>query len=359
MWFCRDKGSVLIYNRNVIFAFVILFVVAAIRFDVGNDYAEYARDCIYRTNYFSSGHSLIDGIKYFDDIEFAHIFFCWLLQDLKYPFVGLYIIYSLIQVGILYYILKRENEFYWGLFIFIIGEFMFCSWDALRQFTAVLIVVLGYAFVEKNKFFKFLLCLGFAWLFHHSSIFMLFAFLLRYVKINRWILVGVLVSVTLAAVSGVLQQYQEQVGVYFDLLEGFDYSVYGSNAAMTVVATSMAYRLRLLLVGVIYTLILVFYPKGKIHNEILLTIGTALFIFANNSITLMRISWYFWTVVLVMVGPSFAEMKKRNYGVLKVFVIASLLFIFSHDVMTGNNTRGCQVYTTIFNNDLSRLPQRD
>lgn len=363
MYLCKGTSDSVNRKRSIFVAYTIFFVVAAIRYGIGNDYAGYAPSCIFTARYFSMGASLRQGLMAFsEDVEMAHIFFSWLVQWMEYPFVGLYFIYSFLQVGLLYLILNRNDEHYWGLFIFIIGEFMFCSWDAIRQFTAVLIIVYSYDFIKRNdvkSILKFIACVGAAWLFHHSAIFMFPAYLLKFLKVNRWVLIGFLGVVTAMSVSGVLQQYQEQVGLYFDYLEGYEYSTYGSNAAFTVVAESFQYRMRLLFVGVFYMLILYYYPKGNPLYEILLTIGVSIFIFANNGLTLMRISWYFWMVAVLMVGPSFKEMRKQNVAWLRTVFIVGLLAVFSHDVITGSNSRGCSEYSTIITGDLDHLPQRD
>lgn len=359
MYLCKVRGGAQNKKNQIFIAYFVLFVVASIRYGIGNDYVTYAPDCTYVARWFQNGHSIGQGLSYFsDNVEIAHIIFCWLFQWMDYPFVGLYFIYSLIQVGLLFMILERENEHYWGLFSFIVCEFMFCSWDAIRQFTAVLIIVYSYYYVKKGRPFLFITCLCLAWLFHHSAIYTLPVFLLRWIKINRWILVAVLSTITILAVSGIIQQYQEQVSLFFDFSEY--YSSYGSNNSFKVVAESQAYRIRLLMVGFFYVMILIFYPKNKNPlNELLLTMGASLFIFANNGLTLMRISWYFWLVAIIMIGPSFEEMKKKKLHLIRVGLISMVLFIFVHDVISGSNSRGCDVYTTIFTNDLNHLPQRD
>ena len=354
---CKVKGDTPRIKRNIYIAYIILFMVAAIRYGIGNDYLGYAPNCTYTARWFQQGHSLWQGLSYFaDDNEIAHIFICWLFQWMKHPFVGLYLAYSFLQVGLLYLILERDGEHYWGLFAFIICEFMFCSWDAIRQFTAVLIIVYSYAFVKDGKLFHFLGCVGVAWLFHHSAIYVLPAFFLRWVKLNKWLLVGFLSSVTVLAVSGIIQQFQDQVSMFFDLSEY--YSNYGSNAAFTVVAESQAYRIRLLMVGVFYIAILIFYPKGNPLNELLMTFGASLFIFANNGLTLMRIACSLSLVALVLRGISFHDLNKKRLQIIKFGLMSMVLFIFCHDVIKDSNARGCAKYTTILTNDLDHLPQR-
>ena len=107
MYLCKGTSNSVNRKRSILVAYTIFFIVAAIRYGIGNDYAGYAPSCIYAARYFSMGASLKQGLMAFsEDMEMAHIFFCWLVQWMKYPFVGLYFIYSLLQVGLLYLILK-------------------------------------------------------------------------------------------------------------------------------------------------------------------------------------------------------------------------------------------------------------
>lgn len=355
---CKGKGDGPRRKRNINIAYIVLFVVAAVRFGIGNDYVGYAPGCNSIARWFQSGHSLIQGLKYWaDEEEEAHIIICWLFHYMRHPFVWLYFAYSFIQVGLLYLILSKENEHFWGIFLFIIGEFMFCSWDAIRQFTAVLFVIYGFTFVKGNEIIRYLICIGLASFFHHSAIFVLPVYLLRWVKINRWILLVFLGLITVISVAGIIQNYQQMIAAFFDIEFG-DYSyTYGSwIETKEDTATSLIYRIRLLMVGVFYWLLLYFYPKDKNHfYEILLTIGTSVWIFATNSLIIMRVSWYFWAIAIVIIGPSFRNMTLMKKKLLVAFLAAMFVAIFSHDVLKGSNTRGCQNYTTIFTNDLDHL----
>ena len=92
-----------------------------------------------------------------------------------------YFLYELLQLTILYYVLKRYKDKISITFAFAIYYFCYfnLSLNLLRQIMALLLVLYSYRYVEDKKIIKFIVTIFIATLVHSSAIVELYYFQLR------------------------------------------------------------------------------------------------------------------------------------------------------------------------------------
>lgn len=150
-------------NFNIKFlVFLLIFIVAAIRFDVGWDY-----------------------VSYFDLIEKNHKFYSAQIERLEpfnqgiiflSQFVGFTQLYFITTSFIIYFSFyntfkKYSADFAISILLFLaLPIFFFNSLSIIRQFVAIAIVLYGIPYIISKKIFRFYFILVIAILFHKSAI---------------------------------------------------------------------------------------------------------------------------------------------------------------------------------------------
>jgi len=117
-------------------------------------------------------------------------------------FVGIIIAFSLFLI--LNFIEKRSDNFYFSFFLsIVIFLFGYSLEPVLRQLIALSLIVIGFKYIEKRCFFKYLLIIILAVQFHLSAFIALPLYFLEKVKLSKkkflFILLGVYVSILLVS----------------------------------------------------------------------------------------------------------------------------------------------------------------
>lgn len=352
MILCKPKHGK-IDKQRINFALAIMLLLTVCRWDIGNDYANYAKHVqeLARDVY---NHGLFGAYNYNDGhTEITYIFLSWLFA--KFPGSYLWVIGTLgiISQVFIFLSLKRVNGYYWGYFALFMTELIFLSWDAIRQGAAIAIVLYSIGFIKEGNYVKYVLSILAASLFHTSAIVLLPFILLRWVKIHDFILVAAIMVMTVLMWTGFLTNSMAEVTAYFTLFE--HYAGYADTMATLAVAESTMYKLRLVLYALFWSGTILLLPKEEMIYKIYITIGGCIFLFAMNSMSITRIAWYFLSAILVGLPLAMQELKKYNkkgkVNIRKVAfasIMAAMVFLFSYDVIRDSNTHGCSPYDSIF-----------
>lgn len=143
-------------------AYLLIFLLSAIRFDVGWDYEKY--------------HRLIEkNIKFYDSQFERFEFFNRVLINISQylDFTQLYfIITSFIIIFSFYKVFKKySTDFTISTLLFLsLPIFFFNSLSIIRQFVAVSIIFYGFTFIRNRNFYKFLFTVFVASMFHKSAV---------------------------------------------------------------------------------------------------------------------------------------------------------------------------------------------
>lgn len=169
----------------LILAIVPMFLISAIRYNVGTDYSKrYVAD--YYT--LSEGNDVENLEIGFKAIDYICLFFT------KEPYL-LFAITSLIILSIIFEVIyhKSPNKIL-SISIFFLGGYFFASLNIIRQYIAFALILLGYQFLmsenKKKAYIGFIICAILAFLMHSSSIICFIILILTNKKIMdaKWVI---------------------------------------------------------------------------------------------------------------------------------------------------------------------------
>lgn len=356
--FLSKKGELFNDNRKIYWAYVVLFLLSALRFDIGNDYATYWGDAEQLSNVFKNTKSLIEVYDWRDGrFEWGFCALVSLFSWSSYTFFWCNLVYSAILICTLYYVFKKYNCHYYGILILIVCEFMFMSWDWIRQSAALSLVLLALIFAHERKAIKFVICIALAYLFHQSSIFLLVAYPLSYVKFNKKILLTTLGLSLIVFWTGILDSAIANVDIYFALVGGYEkYDSY--NLALEQHLTFFTRIRTTLIVAIGYLVILKIDDEYSFYKNII-AIGLIIFMVGGNSLIFNRIAWYFMIIMFPCFGIAMKDtINKLNIRKLLIYAVFVQAFVFSYDILTNTNARGCVPYESVFSEEFETLQFR-
>ena len=328
----------------IYFAMVcLLFLISAIRYDVGQDYQHWLE--VY--SWIENGY---EGGKY---VEIGY----WLLNVIiqKIPIFNVYCLYIITSAIIIFsfgYVIKKNvNPKYWflSLFMFIGSGIFFATLNLVRQYIAIVIVLLGLNFLMQNKYIKFILFVLFASLFHTSAFIMLI-FIPFYIIFRRQKHEKILLSIYIMSLVLIIIDIRQFID-FFSFLIPERWKWYLESNFLTQKNYSAVVK------QLVPNLILIFIMlnRKKITKKEDLFF---LMLFVNVIITncfygvlvLLRLS-YFFDVALIFLIPTIIELLNKYdkrikiLGYLSIIGYYSLLTIVTIFIMNGH---GVMPYQTLF-----------
>lgn len=173
-------------NNVLVFLFVVLVFFASIKsILVGTDTLNYYTYFIYN-NVLSEDHI-------FQGTQRLWWFFNYCIYTFFNYDVFLIVCYSIAYYGIFLCIKRYSLNYFLSLLLFVLLFFYFSSFNVMRQYIALGIVMLGYDNLIKNKKNNYIYCLIIAALFHFSSIIAFPLLFVEKLKIEKKIIVTILV----------------------------------------------------------------------------------------------------------------------------------------------------------------------
>lgn len=322
---------------------LILFLVSAIRYDVGTDYLHYG-DIFYNINMGQSVY-VENGYKYLNVIV-GKIF--------NGNVLGIYIITSLI---IIFYFMKsiKQNieKKYWffGIFLFICSGIYFSSFNLIRQYICIALLAYGIKLLINKKYIQYFLLVLFCSTFHTSAliniIFLIAIIYLRKKRSSRllWIIYFLGLLFLIIDIRFIFQISATFLPERWRWYLNSNFLNDKNNIAI----------LKQIVPNIIMGFIL--YNRSKILkyniNADIYIIGYLFCLFLTNCFSgvllLLRLSNYF-DIYLVCLLPLFVELwnKKENKIIVKYILIFYylILTIVTIFIMGGY---GAMPYQTIFN----------
>lgn len=143
----------------IVFIFIVLFVLSAFRFDVGNDY----------WNYINTAHEAYVGGYVVTEIGFNY------LVKIIYTICGfecyemVFAVFAAITIGIFLKVLYQQSvSFKTSFFLFMTMGLYFQTYNTVRYYLALSIALYSMRFVLDRDYIKFVFCIIIAALFHKS-----------------------------------------------------------------------------------------------------------------------------------------------------------------------------------------------
>lgn len=352
--FLIRKGELSGKKRLIYCGYFILFIISFLRYDIGNDYANYWLNTEVLVNQYHHSKSVLNLYDYMDGrFEIGFCFLVSLFSWSNHAFFWISAVFSSIFVWSLYYVFKRHNCHFWGMALVIISEYVFLQWDWIRQSGSLSFVLLALLCAKDKDVKHIILYILIASLFHKSAIFMLLAYPLVYVKMNNRLIFTLLMMSLLVYWSGLLDNFVNQLGYIFSYVDGYDkYDL--DNIALSSTHTTIFSRIRLTVFVCIGSLIALKLNEEHYFYRNVLTIGLIIYMLSGSTLLLIRIAWYF----IIVVFPCFGIlMRNKSKDFITRIILPGLVLlqtsVLIYDVATDTNTRGCVPYKSVFSDDFA------
>ncbi len=292
-------------------AFIVIFILSALRFDVGYDYSMY--------------YELIEGnIRWYTDqinrIEFLPrqlIVFSNFIHFYQFFFI----LTSFLITFFFYKGIKENSEDKWiSTLIFVCFPlFYFMSLSIVRQYLAVAILFYSFKYIKQRQIWRYLAVVTLCFFIHKSFILALPLYFLYGNLINKKIILAIFILSFFSSdlLAFVIQLFSERYSIYFTRISGE-----GGNLMLLVFQF-----IGLLLLPLVYN----FRDKNdKDFNFYLLTYFIGLFIWASLSKfghAGIRGSLYYMSFTILLI-PHLKKKIKEYKIIQEGFAIICFCFFF-------------------------------
>lgn len=211
------------------------------------------------------------------------------------------------------------------------------SFNGMRQFLAISIVLWGFHLLYRNKVWKFLITIGMAMTIHLSSIIGFVALITRKIPLKPWILYTSLSFSLLTGLFIIKDTWLiPLLGPYGVYLQGDNFSVRESLSSAVIMALLMN------------CLLLFLYHTAPVsfRNNFWLKLFWMGILVTNISLQLVlgtRMILYF-TITQVTLFPQYLSAKQRDIPLVSTLLILYLLLIFLKILILGNDGQEGSIY---------------
>lgn len=315
---CYDKKVEKRFYRKYVLFFVCavmpLFLVAALRYDVGTDYMY---------TYFPGFYKVMGG--YMEYSEFGFNLLIMLIQLFTDDAQWLFVV-----TGFLFAYLLIDNVIrfspYVGVSMVVVffSCIYFASLNIVRQSIAIMIIMSGLPHLLNKDFKRYLIYICFATLFHLSSLIMIVAYFVVNFDFARkhFLVCSIAALVGLPVLSKIMEVILFNTKYHYYFVSHFnsgeiDFMSLGYNGVSFVVS---------------YVLLRSYYKKDKYSYALLLMQYfafwiTALNIFIQIPTMIQRAVMHFSTYQMLLV-PRLMRYQKGNRNKLLVFAIYAVAYFF-------------------------------
>lgn len=305
LYFILTKTKLKKYNENNILFYMLIFAIFTIvqgfrAYSIGTDTKHYVE--IYNTIKNSSWLEILSRRAVNIEIGFGALMKLIAICNLPARYF-LIIIAMIINGGFIYFIYKNSKNPLLSILIFMGTEFFTLSFTALRQMTAVVIILYAYMFIKERKNLKAFLTIILASFFHTTALIFIPVIIFNYIKINKKsleIIVGLFLILQIIGMP--ILQF---------VIENTTYAKYLATNGASGGETQ-------LIVMIIYTIIglTIYYKNDKkgTDNILILIMITAIYLqsFACRIQLLGRLTWYFYIFNVIYLPNIIASVESKK-----------------------------------------------
>jgi len=322
----RDR----IYQLSNFFFVLILSLIAAFRWDVGNDFMSYHQ--WYNTFEYSD-----ISFSIFSDSGFLSLLYVG--KQLRLSSAFMFGASAFLGWGLIAF--RYKSNFSIVFTVLLLGEFYFWSHNGLRQFIAIAFFTLFIHSLDQKQVLWSMVYAIFGTLFHSSFIFMVpIAFLL--IRINPfsfWIYVVLyLVSLVVGLTPEFIEKISELMTNFYLKSNGLEYYGRHLEKGRIVFAEDFAIGVGYLLNRILDIIILYYLIKRRFELKSLSMLSWFGLLFFNLFLSvqvLLRISIYF--VFFKYVLLAFMLLDKTENKLIKYVSISVLVALFISAIINGSN----------------------
>ena len=290
----------------VCIGFLLISIISLLRFDVGWDYVNY---------YKAVSDNYVGLIERFEPL--SQVFF-----DISVYFPSPPLVFWLFGVPTYFFVYKTIVKYSISPRFSVLLYFCFFYLESLgfiRQALAVSISFWAIRFVFEKKFWRFLICIIVATLFHFSAILILFAYPIYRRRIKLWHLFWIIPL--LFFVKKIVLSLLFSIEIYASYLEKLDTMEGGS-------------LIRLFYIMLISAVLLLKNKNlsDKEHFFVFTIILASTFPFLLGSHLGVRLSSYFFIYFIILIPNVITQVKKRTFFAMVAFLFFLLtLFLTTRD----------------------------
>lgn len=316
----RNKNE-LLENLFMTISFFILWLIAGFRGDFTADYRSYSDLFHYYNNF-----TLIEifNMNFYEEIGYVILNkLIGIFTDNEIYFM---LIISYVILQIFYREFKKNSSYIWlSILLFInIGAF-YTSFNIMRQILAASIIFSGSKYLYERRFYKYLLIVVIATLFHKTSLLMLpFYFILNF----RFNIKNVILIIITAFISGFfVDKIVEIIQSYW--YTGYTYGMSGLNYTSAVVPLSI-------LIFVLLHSKLLDAQKTMENIWINTVVFYAFFSVIGLKVQMLqRFSEFFGPFVLLIIPYIISKIRDKNLRVIYLLTITILLIAYNYITLSG------------------------
>ncbi len=300
------------YKFSYIITFLIITVVAGLRYKIGSDTLAYMDEYKYYPDIFHLTNYNYKDIR--DDVLW--VVFCSLCKSISDSYFFMQFIHAFLINSVFFYFIYKNTKYrFTAVFFYYILGFLYFNTEILRESMAVSVFLISLSSFYKKKWVQYYILVTVATLFHSSALITFIFPLFIKIKFNKFFIIS-LITVTLLA-SVIWQLFNENIKYFF--------AISSIESKANIYLTNELYQYSLN--GIIYGLfayvftplicVLYFYKKNTGSSKqaplIWLYISLGIFIIYNNTI-FTRFQNYLFFPFIILLSNIFnnQETKKRD-----------------------------------------------
>lgn len=282
----------------VIICFCQLFLISAYRNGVGFDYNQYV------TGFFKMSYEGFTSLKH-EDWEIGYVLLNKLLGRFTAAPRPIIVITSFISlIGPCYLIARHSKNTFISVFLYVNLYLFYLDMNFIRQAIAMSILCFAYDFLRDKKFWRFLLVVGIAAMFHFTVLYMVAVYLVCLLKINS--------RTYLLYLFGLFYYFMLTDGILNYVLPRFHSEYLGS--VFIIGGVSIYYGLFIVLLSVLMVLLSYYLKNISRTMEIMihLTLMTGFWQLTMTKHALAERFSYFTMLFMVLAVPEAIEAFKSQ-----------------------------------------------
>ena len=310
--------SILIYG--MFFIFLTLYSGLRSKY-IGNDTSTYL-ELFQEVSYYG----VSDDLK-----ERYEILYLYLNRIISYfsieNYVLLLVISFIVLSGYYRFIIKHSSSICLSIFIFFFLRFFDDSMNVLRQSLALVILLLSYQYILRDKFIKFLCLVGLAALFHKTALVFIIAYFVRYLNFTRKNIVFVIIGgVTISIFSGILIDYF--MSSYYSYYQNSDYM------GDTRLASVLFMLFNICFLFLCYLMLKNKQVSEDIKNQFyFVLIGSVMLLISLKFNLLDRVAAYFNVFMIVLIPNSIKKIRGYNKKIFSAVVVLTIMIIYYYTII--------------------------
>ncbi|MCM4163337.1 MULTISPECIES: EpsG family protein [unclassified Arenibacter] len=333
----NDKGQRLF----VFIAFLVMVLIAGLRYNVGQDYVGY-------TFYYDERPYLDQSIGM--ELEYGYTTLVNFLNDLNLEVWSYFTVSAIITYFLLFYSLKNyKHLLYLGVFFYITYGFFFFSFNGVRQAVAMSALAIAVMYIQERKIFHFLGIIFMGGLMH-KSLFLFFPlyFVIDRIKLSHYFwYIAFVVSLILHFIP--LSLFID-ISYISEILSGsqIDYSGFAESMNPDEVGgLTLGYLIRVAIGFFIlsYYNTLIKFNKNYLPYYNLALIGIILYNAFSHILVIARLNNYFLFFNIFCLGFIIYYLNFKKQKLFLHSVLVFFLILFGYGIYANEN--GCSPYQFI------------